>query len=57
LFLKLRIWDFIASNRVDINLANSNNSANRVKKYYKKDCEILYPPVETARFNKKINKS
>ncbi len=54
LFLKLRQWDFIASNRVDINLANSKNSALRVKKYYRKDSEILYPPIETKRFQKEV---
>ncbi|MDD3303193.1 MAG: glycosyltransferase [Candidatus Gracilibacteria bacterium] len=57
LFLKLRIWDYIASNRVDVNLANSKNSALRVKKYYRKDCEILYPPIEISRFSKSIEKS
>lgn len=56
LFLSLRIWDVIASNRVDINLANSKNSASRVKKYYRKNSEILYPPIETSRFNKEIKK-
>lgn len=56
LFLKLRIWDVIASARVDINLANSKNSASRVKKYYRKDSEILYPPIETNRFSKEIEK-
>ena len=55
-FLKLRIWDVIASNRVDINLANSNNSSRRVLKYYKKDSEVLYPPIETKRFQKEIEK-
>lgn len=57
LFLKLRQWDYIASNRVDINLANSKNSSKRVKKYYKKDCEILYPPIETNRFKKEVKPS
>jgi len=57
LFLKLRIWDYIASNRVDVNLANSKNSLMRVKKYYRKDCEILYPPIEISRFSKSIEKS
>ncbi len=56
LFLKLRIWDVIASNRVDINLANSENSAKRIEKYYRKPSEILYPPIETSRFNKEITK-
>ncbi|MDR1944673.1 MAG: hypothetical protein LBQ59_00895 [Candidatus Peribacteria bacterium] len=50
LFLKLRQWDYIASKRVDINIANSLNTKNRIWKYYKKEAEILYPPVETERF-------
>ncbi len=54
LFLNLRIWDFIASNRVDISLANSNNTAKRIKKYYRKDSILLYPPVETKRFAKDL---
>lgn len=57
LFLKLRLWDVIASNRSDINLANSNNSAKRVMKYYRKNSEVLYPPIETSRFSKEINKT
>lgn len=56
LFLKLRIWDVIASARVDINIANSKNSSKRVLKYYRKDSEILYPPIETKRFQKEIKK-
>lgn len=51
LFLKLRIWDFIASKRADITLANSTNTQKRITKYYRKDSEVLYPPVETERFN------
>jgi hypothetical protein len=54
LFLKLRQWDYIASQRADINLANSQNTKNRITKYYRKDSQILYPPVETNRFAKKI---
>ena len=50
LFLKLRIWDYIASNRCDIRIANSKNTQNRIKKYYKKDSVVLYPWVDTARF-------
>lgn len=57
LFLHLRIWDVIASNRVDITLANSKNTSNRIKKYYKKDSILLYPPVETSRFSKKLDKN
>jgi hypothetical protein len=46
----LRQWDFIASKRVDISLANSTNVQNRIRKYYKKDSSLVYPPVETTRF-------
>ena len=53
IFLKLRQWDYIASQRVDINIANSQNVANRITKYYRKKSEILYPPVETKRFENK----
>lgn len=52
LFLKLRQWDYIASKRADITLANSHNTKQRINKYYRKDSEILYPPVETNRFGK-----
>ncbi len=55
LFLKLRQWDYIASKRADITLANSKNTQKRITKYYRKNSEILYPPVETWRFWKKIN--
>ena len=41
----IRIWDFIAVDRVDYWLANSRNSADRIKKYYKKASTIIYPPV------------
>lgn len=56
LFLRLRQWDYIASNRHDITLANSYNTKQRIKKYYRIDSEILYPPVETDRFSKIIKK-
>jgi glycosyltransferase involved in cell wall biosynthesis len=55
LFLKLRQWDYIASNRQDINLANSKNTGLRIQKYYKKDYTILYPPIEISRFSKKVS--
>ena len=53
LFLKLRQWDFIASKRCDLTLANSKNTQNRITKYYRKDSDILYPPVEVGRFSRK----
>jgi len=55
LLFKLRQWDYIASKRHNITLANSKNTTNRIKKYYKLESKILYPPVETDRFWKKLN--
>lgn len=47
---KLRMWDFIASKRVDYFIANSKNTQNRIKKYYKRDSEVIYPWIDTSRF-------
>lgn len=55
IFLELRKWDYIASKRNDISIANSINTQKRIKKYYKKESLLLYPPVETNRFKKEIS--
>ncbi|MFZ2154070.1 MAG: glycosyltransferase [Candidatus Moraniibacteriota bacterium] len=39
----LRIWDFEAAQRPDILVANSNYTKERIKKYYRRDCEVIYP--------------
>ena len=41
----LRIWDVISSNRVDFFVANSKNVANRIQKHYRREAEVIYPPV------------
>lgn len=51
----LRIWDFAASKRPDFLICNSVEVLKRIKKFYKRDATVIYPPVETAEFqNKKI---
>lgn len=47
----LRIWDIAASKRADIHIAISKFVAGRIKKYYGFDCAVIYPPVETDKFN------
>jgi glycosyltransferase involved in cell wall biosynthesis len=47
----LRKWDAVSAMRVDQYVANSSVVANRIAKFYRRDCEIVYPPVETSRFN------
>ena len=54
ILLNLRQWDYIASKRSDISLANSKNTQKRIIKYYKKDSVILYPPIEVDRFKKLV---
>ncbi len=52
LFLtRLRLWDMLSVNRVDKFIANSGNVKSRIKKYYGRDSEVIYPPVETNNFS------
>ena len=41
----LRIWDRQASTRVDRYICNSEHVKARIKKYYRRDAEVVYPPV------------
>jgi len=53
----LRIWDFLASRRTDVWIAISKTVARRIKKYYKKDSIVIYPPVEIDNYLDNKNKS
>lgn len=46
----IRIWDQTTANRVDYFIAISNYIARRIKKIYGKDSKVIYPPVDTQRF-------
>lgn len=50
ILVRLRIWDFLAAARVDHFIANSKTVAKRITKYYRRDSEVIYPPVETEKF-------
>jgi glycosyltransferase involved in cell wall biosynthesis len=52
----IRMWDVIASNRVDYFVANSNYIAGRIKKIYRRDAEVIYPPVDTKDFSLQAKK-
>jgi glycosyltransferase involved in cell wall biosynthesis len=47
---KIRLWDRVAADRVDVFLANSNFIAKRIAKYYRRDSTVIYPPVNLADF-------
>lgn len=44
----LRKWDKIAAGRPDEIIAISTEVKNRIKKYYGRDSEIIFPPVELS---------
>ncbi|MCL4419054.1 glycosyltransferase [Patescibacteria group bacterium] len=44
----LRLVDFKSSQNVDFFIANSRNVEGRIKKFYKKDATVIYPPVDIA---------
>lgn len=46
----MRMWDRLAADRVDFFIANSKYIANRIKKYYKRDSVVIYPPVNVEKF-------
>jgi len=46
----LRMWDESASARVDHFLANSENVARRIRKYYRRDADVVPAPVDTEFF-------
>ena len=43
----LRLWDRLAADRVDYFIAISNAIKHRIEKYYRRDSEIIRPPVKT----------
>lgn len=44
---KLRIWDRLGVSRVDYFVANSKHVQKRIRKYYRRDSQVIYPPVDT----------
>lgn len=46
----LRSWDVRTANRVHYYIANSENVRKRIQRYYHRDAEVIFPPVDTDRF-------
>ena len=44
----LRIWDAASANRVDHFVANSETVAARIRKHYRREPAVIYPPVRTC---------
>ena len=47
----IRIWDKVAADRVDYFIANSKTVQKRIKKYYRRRSDVIYPPVELDKFS------
>lgn len=50
LISRLRSWDQMSAQRVDHFIANSENVRHRVQKYYRREADVIYPPVDTHLF-------
>jgi glycosyltransferase involved in cell wall biosynthesis len=46
-----RQWDWIAAQRVDRYIANSETTRRRVARYFTREADVVYPPVEVGRFS------
>ncbi|MBU3957138.1 glycosyltransferase [Patescibacteria group bacterium] len=46
----LRSWDKIAAQRPDVFLAISENVKRRIRKYYNRNSNVIYPPVDTKKW-------
>lgn len=47
---RLRQWDVLTANRVDYFIANSQNTARRIWRCYRRPATVIYPPVNIERF-------
>jgi glycosyltransferase involved in cell wall biosynthesis len=48
---RLRQWDVLSANRVDHFIANSQTTADRIWRCYRREAEVIYPPVAIDRFS------
>jgi len=51
MLFKVRMWDAVSANRVDYFLANSHYIKRRIAKAYRRDAEVIYPPVDLDWFS------
>jgi glycosyltransferase involved in cell wall biosynthesis len=51
IFRRWREWDWIAAQRVDRYVANSETTRARIARYFGREATVLHPPVQTERFH------
>ena len=54
---RLRSWDVISANRVDYFIANSQHTAKRIWRCYRRRAKVIYPPVNLEKFDFKAEKA
>ncbi|MEL6581200.1 MAG: glycosyltransferase [Cyanobacteria bacterium J06621_12] len=47
---RMREWDVISANRVDYFIANSQHTAKRIWRCYRRPAKVVYPPVDVDKF-------
>jgi len=47
---RLRMWDCLSAQRVDVFVANSDFIRRRVEKVYRREADVIYPPVAVGDF-------
>lgn len=45
----LRLWDYLSASRVDHFIANSDETKKRIQKFYRRDSDVIYPPVNVPK--------
>jgi len=53
----LRHYDFETAQKVDYFVANSQETARRVKKFYRRNSTVIYPPIEVESQKSKVKSS
>ncbi|MEY2858891.1 MAG: hypothetical protein RLZZ74_3204 [Cyanobacteriota bacterium] len=48
---RMREWDVISANRVDYFIANSQHTAKRIWRCYRRPAKVIYPPVNLKKFD------
>ena len=48
---RLREWDVISANRVDYFIANSQHTARRIWRCYRRQAKVIYPPVDVEKLS------
>lgn len=53
---RLRIWDRLSADRVDHFIANSGFVASRIRKFYRRDSDVIFPPVNVSEFSAELSR-